>query len=472
VPFSYTPPPDSAASEAIVAAAEQPTGGSATRKRGAEELLERRIDPVNWSIWSVMKGAALVEELLAFHGFELLEDGDDDEEFGHTHTQHEYRGWRFRINHYFDYCFAIQFGDRWFSSELAEDDECPLDSEGYCRAVIDWIEWAAPTLGGQLNMFEQPISPRLDWHISIEEHAAWAGLPSSLDRRRAFLERLGLEILGEVKAEDFEEARQECDEYRGWNFIAEDSWINVIGADVWALIESQDSDPVAYAKEVIDWVEWALHCCEDPAPVQHATPIEVADPPARDPNKLLQSAASNKHYTPEPIWRAGLKCFGVEEFDLDPASFHGSPIPCKRIFTEEENGLIQVWEAETLWSNFPYSARDEDDKLISGYMESWVNRLIDSYDEGLVKRALTLTKSDCRTEWFHSLLDVSTAHCMIKGAVKHGRPEGPDGEAQKNNGSYFGSVVFYLGDELDQFYEAFAPLGRICQVIDSAFFGE
>lgn len=202
------------------------------------------------------------------------------------------------------------------------------------------------------------------------------------------------------------------------------------------------------------------------------SPQVIAEPDERElfiphPAGIIASAESCEHYTPQPIWQAALETFGVTQFDLDPATYRESPIPCKQIYTKAEDGLAQDWKANTLWSNFPYSDRGDDGKR-QIVMHKWVRKLVESYDSGDVSRAITLVKSDCRTEWFQELLDYSTAFCFIRKAVKFIRPDG----IESKGGSFFGSIVFYLGGEVDKFYHAFSPLGSVCQDINPEMFGE
>lgn len=191
----------------------------------------------------------------------------------------------------------------------------------------------------------------------------------------------------------------------------------------------------------------------------------IAEPEATKsthPAGVIASAKTNEHPTPEWIWRPGLEMFGIDGYDLDPSSFTASPIPCKNIYTKADDGLQQHWKAKHVWSNFPYSARDEDDKLIQKYLGQWVSKLCQSYDNGNVEHALTLVKSDCRTEWFHELLEYASCYCFIKGGVKHVGSSGT---------SFFGSMLFYLGSEVDKFYHCYSSIGMIGQVLHPGMFG-
>ncbi|MBL1177609.1 DNA N-6-adenine-methyltransferase [Pantanalinema sp. GBBB05] len=193
---------------------------------------------------------------------------------------------------------------------------------------------------------------------------------------------------------------------------------------------------------------------------------KLSGPPVAHPAGVIASAKSCDRYTPEFLWKAGLECFGVEQFDLDPASYAESPIPCKQIFTREQDGLARKWEAETLWSNFPYSDRTPDGKLQS-VMGKWVEKLLAEYESGNVKSALTLVKCDCRPEWFQRLLEACTAYCFVSKAVKFECPE-----SDVNGASFFGSVVFYFGSEVDRFFYSYCEIGQIGQVLSPGMFGE
>jgi DNA N-6-adenine-methyltransferase (Dam) len=176
------------------------------------------------------------------------------------------------------------------------------------------------------------------------------------------------------------------------------------------------------------------------------------------PSGVLGSAKSCEQYTPEYLWKPGLEMFGIEEYDLDPATWDQSPIPCKQRFTRKDDGLSQEWNAQYLWSNFPYSDRDPATGKKQIVMGKWVAKLIHAHHWGYVHNALTLVKSDCRPEWFHALLGASSAYLFIKGGVTFEQPASAE---TKNSSSFFGSIIFYLGDEPDKFYDAYKHLGFI-----------
>lgn len=346
VPFSYTPKPDSSASQP------DSDGNQETR---AQRYLKREIPGCERSLWGELSIGEMREEILDWFQFASFERYAEDADW----SQH--RGWEYRADGK-ALVMDVAFGDRAWSLAYTDAEIAPYSAEGYCRAVIDWVEWAIPNVLGQMEMLLDSAAP--------------------------------------------------------------------------------PSEPSASLG---------------------------AEAPKKHPAGIIASADSPEHYTPEPIWRAGLECFGVDEFDLDPASYQGSPIPCKQIYTREDDGLSFEWEADTLWSNFPYSDIGPDGKRVYGVMNRFVTRLIDAYDSGQVKQALTLVKSDCRPEWFHDLLDAATAFCMIRKALKFGRPDDADKE---NGGSFFGSIVFYLGPDVDRFYHAYSPLGAVCQAIEPGMFGE
>lgn len=187
------------------------------------------------------------------------------------------------------------------------------------------------------------------------------------------------------------------------------------------------------------------------------------------------SAKSSERYTPEFIWSRALKAAQVEQFDLDPATYKESPIPAKRIFTREDNGLTQSWvnpdgTPAVIWLNPPYHGESDDGEEFEA-MPLWCDRLITTYEAGKIQDAYILVKSDCRPEWFKSLFESATAYCFLWGAVKFGCPD-LESEGKKATGSFFGSIVFYFGADVDRFHAEYSDVGGIGQRLEPGMFGE
>jgi DNA N-6-adenine-methyltransferase (Dam) len=172
--------------------------------------------------------------------------------------------------------------------------------------------------------------------------------------------------------------------------------------------------------------------------------VQVVQSEKTHPAGLLASAKTDHHPTPERIWRPALTMLGVAKFDLDPASFIGSPIPCDRIFTKEDDGLQQDWAGYSVWLNPPYS---KEGRTCVG---EWAEKLLAHKEQ--IEHAFVLVKSDCRPAWFYTLLGSCSAFAFIRGAV-------PFGDAQ--NAAFFGAMLFYFGPASEEFSESYSAIAEV-----------
>lgn len=196
-----------------------------------------------------------------------------------------------------------------------------------------------------------------------------------------------------------------------------------------------------------------------------APPVVATPPPIEEtinpedyvtPSSILKSGAKSdsdpdkpkdEQYTPEDLTNAMLRVFGANEFDLDPTSHPASKIPCRRIYTKEDDALAQDWTCENLWFNFPFSLH-----------LPLVEKFLAERSAGKIPMAGGLLKCDCRPRWFQKIVAEADAICMVSGAWEFGRPD----SAQANgNSSFFGIVIVYFGPDAMAFYREFSPLGIV-----------
>jgi hypothetical protein len=182
--------------------------------------------------------------------------------------------------------------------------------------------------------------------------------------------------------------------------------------------------------------------------------LEVADYASPDRSAVLRSSGkgtddrdNDEQFTPEELWKPMLRVFGVKEFDLDPASYEGSPIPAKKHYTKADNALVQSWESETMWFNFPFSMHSA--------MEG---KFRDERESGRQKQAGGLIKCDCRPVWFQNFISQADACCMVAGSWKFGRPDVLEENA---NSSFFGIMIVYYGEDAAAFYREYKAYGEV-----------
>ncbi|MCG9891068.1 MAG: DUF3102 domain-containing protein [Thermosynechococcaceae cyanobacterium MS004] len=171
--------------------------------------------------------------------------------------------------------------------------------------------------------------------------------------------------------------------------------------------------------------------------------------PAPEPEFIAARTGTDEHYTPEWVWKPALEVVGTDRFGLDPASnSHHSPnVPAETVYTIEDDGLSQPWEAESIWVNPPFSR-----------MEEFAVKANEAPGH-----LFFLAKCDCRPAWFEMLCELCTAFVLIHKSVKF---------LGNDNSSFFGVVIFYRGPDPDKFFRAYSPLGTVCQPLVPELLGE
>lgn len=181
---------------------------------------------------------------------------------------------------------------------------------------------------------------------------------------------------------------------------------------------------------------------------------KYSDPvPDPQPKRVLDihfSSETPEHYTPKEIITATLSIFG--SIYLDPCSnSKTSPnVPATKHYTKEDDGLTQFWEGN-VYMNPPYGRGIED----------WVRKLVEAYEAQDVEQAIALLPARPDTQWWQTLRNFPC--CFITGRLKFIGNDDP---------APFPSAVFYLGTDMQAFYEAFSSFGDIWTRIDEGWFTE
>ncbi len=154
-------------------------------------------------------------------------------------------------------------------------------------------------------------------------------------------------------------------------------------------------------------------------------------------------------YSPAQIIKSATICMG--SIDLDPASctLANKTVKADSYYTKEVDGLTKAWVGN-VWMNPPYAAT-----LIKGFAEAAASK----YEKNEYNQICILVNNCTETRWFHRLLSVATAICLIKGRLqftnKHGLPGGTPLQGQ---------CVVYIGKQADLFCEAFKAHGKCLYV--------
>jgi len=172
---------------------------------------------------------------------------------------------------------------------------------------------------------------------------------------------------------------------------------------------------------------------------------EISIPKAKEQLKdkmaVHFSSETPEHYTPQIIIEAVLACLG--QIDLDPCSnSHDDPnVPAVQHFIQEDDGLVKMWHGK-VYMNPPYGRE----------IDKWVEKLCTEHEAGRTVEAIALVPSRTDTQWWRRLRDYPV--CFIEGRLSFG---------DSGNSAPFPSAVFYLGEELGNFYQAFYGLGDCWQ---------
>lgn len=136
--------------------------------------------------------------------------------------------------------------------------------------------------------------------------------------------------------------------------------------------------------------------------------------------------------------------------DLDPMSCAeaNEVVQAKAYYTAELDGLIRPWEGRLLF-NPPWGGSDATSAKVRG-----VGKLLAGYHCGDIEACVCVLNSNAlTTSWMAPLLDFPV--CIPPRRLRHW---GPDGKGGSPNS---GTVVIYLGGDVDRFADIFADLGTV-----------
>jgi hypothetical protein len=157
-------------------------------------------------------------------------------------------------------------------------------------------------------------------------------------------------------------------------------------------------------------------------------------------------SGSVEFYSP-PEFIESARCV-VGTFDLDPASCEQAQqvVQARRYYTVDDDGLTKEW-AGRIWCNPPYKDAGR-----------FVDKLLHEISAGRVTEAFLLCNSYTEVLWFQRALAACALVCFPPKRVLFQRPN--DEEPTRSS---YGSAIFYFGDSLNRFREAFASHGIIAR---------
>lgn len=179
-----------------------------------------------------------------------------------------------------------------------------------------------------------------------------------------------------------------------------------------------------------------------------------------------------EYYTPKFIVEASREVMGT--IDLDPASSETANLVVKanHIFTTLDNGLSEKWFGN-VWMNHPYSKGEKACLEVESFCTKkickergyhihedipsnadWINKLASEYTRGNITQACCITYASTSEAWFRSLHKYP--QCYLVPRTNYYLPDG-----RKKTGVTKGSVVTYLGSNVDKFAEVFSGFGEV-----------
>lgn len=156
-----------------------------------------------------------------------------------------------------------------------------------------------------------------------------------------------------------------------------------------------------------------------------------------------QDSGNVELYTPLAIIEAARSTLG--RIELDPASCAKANeiVRADRYYTAAQNGLLRDWDGR-IWMNHPFGANNW----------KWIFKLTKSFEYSRVPAACCITFAATSEAWFKPLLRYP--QCFLTPRTNYIRP---DGSVYK--GVPKGSVVTYLGRDVDGFAYCFRKLGVV-----------
>jgi len=188
-------------------------------------------------------------------------------------------------------------------------------------------------------------------------------------------------------------------------------------------------------------------------------------------HQLINQDSGNVEYYTDPKILAKMRELFRGTPDLDPASSQiaNQHVQAKRYFTVEDDGLKQEWFGK-VWMNHPFSKGEKLCKpnckkktcVDRGYHITsdlpgnvdWITKLVNDYENGGVEEALAICYASTSEGWFRPLH--LYPQCYLTPRTNYYNQKG-----EKVPGVTKGSVITYLGTDVDRFCELFSEFGEI-----------
>lgn len=157
---------------------------------------------------------------------------------------------------------------------------------------------------------------------------------------------------------------------------------------------------------------------------------------------INQDSGNTEWYSPPEIIEAARKTLGFITLDPFSCAKANEVVKASMYYTKDDDGFSKDWKGG-VWCNHPFSR--ENNKRIA-------NKAISEYHKGA--EIVMITFAATSEKWFQPLMEYP--QCFL-----HGRTNYFDQHGNKVKGVTKGSVVTYLGSNLEAFADAFDDLGTV-----------
>lgn len=159
---------------------------------------------------------------------------------------------------------------------------------------------------------------------------------------------------------------------------------------------------------------------------------------------INQTSGETEYFTPPAIIEGARRVMG--SIDLDPASCEmaNRSVNASRFYTIENDGLKRDWHGN-VWVNWPF-----------GRVQNplWVKKMTWEYPRMEVQAITCITFAATSEEWFQPLM--AFPQCYLSPRTNYHLPDG-----SLKRGVSKGSVVTYMGPDVDKFAVEFHSFGTI-----------
>lgn len=159
---------------------------------------------------------------------------------------------------------------------------------------------------------------------------------------------------------------------------------------------------------------------------------------------INQTSGDYEYYTPKEIVKAARRVMGHIDIDVASSAKANEVVGARCYFDEAKDGLSKIWLGN-IWMNHPFGR--EQNPL-------WINKLVEEYKAKRVKQACCITYACTSEKWFQPLF--AFPQCYLSPRTNYFLPDGT-----LKRGVTKGSVVTYLGANVDRFIAEFDGLGSV-----------